>query len=79
MLHNLTIVPVSQDQAIVLLAETIAAGSTLDGGSMQTTVCRHPQIGELILIQNALDSSAVVLDRAQMPALSDWLSPTVTH
>jgi hypothetical protein len=79
MLQNFTIVSLSQDQAIVLLAETIEAGSTLDGGSVQTTVCRHPEIGELILVQNALGTSAVALDKAQIPALSDWLSPSVTH
>jgi hypothetical protein len=79
MLQNMTIVPVSQDQAIVILAETTETGSTLDGGSVQTTVCRHPLIGELVLIQNAIDASAVVLDRAQVPALSDWLRPSAAH
>jgi len=79
MLQNFTIVPLSNEQAIVLRAETIDVGSTLDGGSMQSTICRHPEFGNLIVIENTCGSSAVALDKSHIEKLSNRLSPRPTN
>jgi hypothetical protein len=79
MLHNFTIVPLSNEQAMVLRAETNHVESALDGGSMQSTLCRHPELGDLIVIENTAGSSAVVLDKAFVGKLSTRLSPSATH
>jgi hypothetical protein len=79
MLQNFTIVPLSNEQAIVLRAETVDVESTLDGGSMQSTLCSHPEFGTLIVIENTCGSSAVALDKAHQEKLSNRLSPRATH
>jgi hypothetical protein len=61
MLHGYTIIAVSHEQAINILAETVDVSSALDTGCGIMTVAQHPQHGDLIILDNAIGKCAIAL------------------
>ena len=63
MLHGYTIIPVTHEQAVITVAESLDAVSSMDAGSATTTLAEHPVFGDIVVFENAAGQSIIVAHR----------------
>jgi hypothetical protein len=71
MLQDYTIVPVSHEQALNVLAEIIDTMGNLDMGYTVAHIASHPVHGDLFVIENVCGMCAVCIARAQARKFTD--------
>ena len=75
MLHGYTLIAVSHEQALNILAEATAPIALLDIGSGTATIMRHPMHGDMIVIDNAIGKCAIALRRGHVEKFTNSLHP----
>ncbi len=79
MLSNFVLIPVSYEQAAMTLAETTETFSTMDSGSINTTIASHPIHGPLMVIENTGGKSAIAIHFERRDQFENALNPKHTH
>lgn len=71
MLQGYTVLPVTHEQATVAVADSTDIKSTLDLGSSLMTLAEHPQLGDIIVIENSIGKSAIALQSERAKKISN--------